>query len=341
MSELLTVIRRIALGETLTAEQAREAFGMLIDGEASLPQLGGLLMALCVRGETVEEITGAARAMRDRITPIEAPATALDTCGTGGDNANTFNISTACAFVVAGCGVPVAKHGNRAVSSRCGAADVLEALGVNLDMPPSLAAAALREANIVFLFAPRHHDVLRHVGQARRELGTRTIFNLLGPLCNPAQVRTQVVGVYALRWLTPIAEVLRGLGAERAWVVHGADGLDELTTTTHSEVAELCADGRIARFRVTPEEAGLPRAALSDLAGGDARDNAAALLQVLRGARGPYRDIVVLNAAAALVVAGRASSLRAGAEIASSSIECGAASASLQGLVRFTNQVYA
>jgi anthranilate phosphoribosyltransferase len=334
---LRPTLSRVASGATLTPEQAEEAFEVVMQGRATPPQIGGLLMAMRVRGETVDEITGAVRAMRSSMSRVEAPEGAIDTCGTGGDAAGTLNISTAVAFVVAGCGVPVAKHGNRALSSRSGAADVLEALGVNLDAPVETAERALREADIGFLFAPRHHAAMRHVGPSRRDLGTRTIFNLLGPLANPAGARRQLLGVFGAEWVAPIAEVLRALGSERAWVVHGEDGLDELTTTARSTVAEL-RNGAVSTFEVTPEQAGIPRAAPADLKGGDARDNAAALRALLRGAAGPYRDVVALNAAAALVVAGRARRLEEGAVLARWSIDSGSAAARLEALVRATNE---
>ena len=297
-------------------------------------------MAMRVRGETVEEMTGAVRAMRAHMAAVEAPPGAIDTCGTGGDAVGTLNISTAVALVVAGCGVPVAKHGNRSVSSKSGAADVLEALGVNLDAPLDTLAGTLREAGVAFLFAQRHHAAMRHVAQSRRDLGTRTIFNLLGPLSNPAGARRQLLGVFGPAWLQPVAETLRLLGSERAWVVHGGDGLDELTTTTTSLVAEL-RDGAVRRFEVRPEEAGVPRATLDDLRGGDAHANAVELRALLRGRAGPYRDVVVLNAAAALVVAGRADALAPGAELARQAIDAGAAAARLDALVRATNKVAA
>lgn len=334
---LRPTLNRLAAGATLTQEQAEAAFGAMMQGRATPPQIGGLLMAMRVRGETVDEITGAVRAMRASMVPVEAPEGAVDTCGTGGDAAGTFNVSTAAAFVVAGCGVPVAKHGNRASSSRSGAADVLEALGVNLDAPLEAAARTLREDGIGFLFAPRHHAAMRHVGPCRRDLGTRTVFNLLGPLANPAGARRQLLGVFGAEWVRPLAEVLRALGSDRAWVVHGEDGLDELTTTGASTVAEL-RDGEIARFEVEPERIGIPRAAPGDLKGGDARDNAAALRSLLDGAAGPYRDIAVLNAAAALVVAGRARRLEEAAVLARWSIDSGAAARRLEALVRATNE---
>jgi len=327
-------------GARLTAEQTEAAFDLIMEGAATPSQIGGLLMAMRVRGETVEEIVGATRAMRGRMVRVSAPDGAIDTCGTGGDGAQTLNISTAVAFVVAGCGVPVAKHGNRALSSKSGAADVLEALGVNIDAAPDAIGRAFHEADVGFLFAPQHHGATRHVGPSRRELGTRTIFNLLGPLSNPAGTRRQLLGVFAPQWLMPFAEVLRVLGSERAWIVHGHDGLDELTTTTHSSVAEL-RDGEIRQFEVVPEQAGVARATLDDLRGGDARDNAAALRALLRGEVGPYRDIVVLNAAAALVVADRVEGLARGAELARQSIDSGAAASRLAALVRATNGVLA
>ncbi len=338
--DLRPTLALLASGATLTAEQTETAFDMMLAGEAPPAQVGGLLMAMRLRGETVEQITGAARAMRARMTPVLAPAGAIDTCGTGGDVSGTVNISTAVAFVVAGCGVPVAKHGNRAASSKSGAADVLEALGVNLDMPIEMLSRTLHEEQIAFLFATRHHAAMRHVGTTRRELGVQTIFNLLGPLSNPASAQRQLLGVFGPQWLTPIAEVLRALGSTRAWVVHGGDGLDELTTTTHSSVAEL-RDGRVTRFEVVPEQVGVVRATLDDLRGGDAQDNAAALRGVLQGRACPYRDIVVLNAAAALVVADRAAGLGQGAELARQCIDSGAAALRLEALVRSSNAVFA
>ena len=338
--DLRPFLALVAGGTPLSAEQTETAFDLMMQGNATPAQVGGLLMAMRVRGETVEEITGAARAMRAHMVAVKAPEGAVDTCGTGGDAQGTVNISTAVAFVVAGCGVPVTKHGNRSASSKSGAADVLEALGVNLEAPLDEFSRTVAEEKVGFLFAPRHHAATRHVGPSRRELGTRTIFYLLGPLSNPAGERRQLLGVYAPQWLEPLAEVLRALGSERAWVVHGGDGLDELTTTTHSSVAEL-RDGVIIRFDVTPEQAGVPRAALDDLRGGDAQANASELRAVLHGRACPYRDIVVLNAAAALVVADAADGLRHGAALACRSIDSGAAAARLDALVRVTNRVAA
>ena len=323
-------------GQALTGEQAEEAFDIIMSGNATAAQIGGFLMALRVRGETVDEITGAARAMRAKMLTIEAPPGAIDTCGTGGDSAGTYNISTACQFVVAGCGVPVAKHGNKALSSKCGAADVLATLGVNLDADLALVERALAEAGTCFLMAPRHHSAMRHVGPTRVELGTRTIFNLLGPLSNPARVKRQVIGVFSPDWVEPLAQVLKGLGHEHAWVLHGAGGLDELSTTGTSLVAEL-KDGVVNTFEVTPHDAGLPEANLSDLKGGDAETNAAALKALLDGAPGAYRDVVLFGSAAALIVAGKAETLREGVTIAAAAVDSGRARAALDKLVAVTN----
>ena len=336
---LAPILRLLADGVCLTADQAEAAFEVILSGSSRDAQIGAMAMAMRVRGETVPEIVGAVRAMRARMTPVRVSGPAIDTCGTGGDGAHTLNISTAVAFVVAACGVAVAKHGNRAQSSRCGAADVLEALGVNLDTPAETVGQIVQDEMIGFLFATRHHAAMRHVAAVRRDLGVRTIFNLLGPLCNPANARRQLLGVFAPEWLAPLAQVLRAFGSERAWVVHGEDGLDELTTTTGSQVAELREDGSVHRFTVEPEQAGVARARASDLQGGDAEHNACALRALLRGATGPYRDIVVLNAAAALVVAGRSPGLRDGARRAGEAIDSGAAAARLEALVRATNMV--
>ena len=331
------VLGRLAAGHSMSEAQAEEVFDVIMSGDATPAQIGGLLMALPVRGETVEEITGAARVMRAKALQVDAPAGAIDTCGTGGDGSGTYNISTAAAFVVAACGVPVAKHGNRALSSKSGSADVLAALGVKVDADMALVRDCLWTTNLGFLMAPRHHNAMRHVGPARVELGTRTIFNLLGPLSNPAGTRLQLMGVFSDRWARPLAEVLGRLGAERAWVVHGGDGLDELTTTGPSLVAEW-RDGKVATFEVTPEAAGLPRARPEDLKGGDAAVNAAALTALLDGAPGPYRDIVLLNAAAALVVAGKAADLKAGVAAAADAVDSRRARGVLDTMVAITNR---
>ncbi len=334
---LKAVLAIIAEGESLSEAQAAEAFDIIMSGEATPAQLGAFLMGLRVRGETVDEIAGAVRIMRDKMTRIAAPGGAMDIVGTGGDAKGTYNISTAAAFAVAGAGVPVAKHGNRAVSSKAGAADVLKALGVNLDCDMALVERALREAGVAFLMAPRHHGAMRHVGPARAEMGVRTIFNILGPLSNPAGVKRQLSGAFSRRWIEPMAAVLGKLGCERAWVVHGSDGLDELTTTGVSFVAEW-HDGRVRTFEVAPEDAGLARENNpAVLKGGDAEDNARAIRDVLAGLPGPFRDIVLFNAAAALLIAGKAKTLKDGAALAARAIDDGRARAALDGLVRITN----
>ena len=331
------LIGQLATGESLSIEQAERAFNIMMAGEATPAQMGGLLMALRVRGETVQEITGGAMAMRARAVAIDAPDGAIDTCGTGGDAKGTFNISTGAAIVCAACSVPVAKHGNRALSSKSGSADVLTALGVNIDADMALVREALWQANIGFLMAPRHHGAMRHVAPTRVELGTRTIFNLLGPLSNPAGAKRQLIGVFDGIWAEPMAEVLRNLGSERVWVVHGSDGTDELTTTGASEVVEL-RHGELRRFEVTPEDAGLARASLDDIKGSDADENARIMTAMLDGATGPIRDIVLLNSAAALIVAGRADSLQDGVREAAQAIDSGAARETLNQLIAITNR---
>lgn len=330
MNGLKPILARLAAGETLAESEAEAAFGVIMAGEATPAQIAGLLMAMRVRGETVAELTGAVRAMRARMAAIEAPPDAMDIVGTGGDASGSLNISTAAALVVAGCGVPVAKHGNRALSSRSGAADALAALGVNLDVPLERLEGALSEAGMVFLWAPRHHASMRHAAGPRVELGTRTLFNLLGPLANPARVRRQLTGAFSADWLRPMAEALGRLGCERAWVVHG-QGLDEIALCGETRVVAL-EDGAIREFTVTPEEAGLQRAPPEAVKGGDPAENAAALTALLAGAPGAYRDIVLLNAAAALIVAGRATELRDGVGIAVAAIDSGAAAAVLERL---------
>ncbi|MCZ6720374.1 MAG: anthranilate phosphoribosyltransferase [Alphaproteobacteria bacterium] len=335
--DMKAILMTLADGRRLGPAASQAAFDLIMEGQASAAQIGAFLMVLRVRGETVDEITAGARALRRRMTKIDAPAGAIDTCGTGGDAKGTFNISTMAAIVVAACGVPVAKHGNRALSSRSGSADLLAALGVNIEAPPELVSKALQSTHIGFLMAPRHHSAMRHVAEARRELGTRTIFNLLGPLANPAQARRQLLGVFAEQWLEPMAEVLGHLGCERAWVVHGADGLDELTTTGATRVAEL-KEGELRCFEVVPEEAGLARAKLADLAGGTPEENAAFATALLEGAPGPLRDIVLLNAAAALIVAERVATLEEGVARAAEAIDAGKAKQTLSELVRITNE---
>ncbi|HEV3177963.1 MAG TPA: anthranilate phosphoribosyltransferase [Stellaceae bacterium] len=331
-----TLIAKAAQGQRLSETEAAQAFDAMMSGNATPSQMGGFLMALRVRGETVEEITGAARAMRAKALMVRAPAGAIDTCGTGGDGSGSFNISTAAALVVAGAGVPVAKHGNRNLSSKSGSADVLAALGVNIDADPSLVERAIAEAKIGFLMAPRYHGAIRHVGPTRIELGTRTIFNLLGPLSNPAGAKRQLLGVFAPEWVRPLAEVLGKLGSERAWVVHG-EGMDELTTTGTSVVAEL-KDGRVRSFEVKPEDLGLPRASRQALSGGDPAANAERMRALLHGEKGPLRDIVLLNAGAALMLAGQARDHREGLDLAARSIDGGKAAAALARMVAITNE---
>ncbi len=337
MNDLKQLLGLAASGQSLTEQQAEAAFDIMMSGDATPAQMGGFLMALRVRGETVAEITGAARAMRAKMTTIEAPEGAVDVCGTGGDGTATYNISTASQFVIAACGVPVAKHGNRALSSKSGAADVLAALGVNLDADMRLVQKALNEAGTCFLMAPRHHSAMRHVGPTRVELGTRTIFNLLGPLSNPARVKRQLVGVFSADWIEPLAQVLKGLGHDRAWVVHGADAMDELSTTGTSMVAEL-KDGEITTFEVTPEEFGLPRASLANLKGGDGKENARALRAMLGGQAGAFRDIVLFGSAAALTIAGKAADLKEGLGLAAEAVDSGGAAQVLERLVAITNE---
>ncbi len=336
MSGFPRFIAKVAEGQSLTADEAAEAFAIMMSGEASAAQMGAFLMGLRVRGETVEEITGAAQAMRAKATTVKAPEGAIDTCGTGGDAKGTYNISTCAAFLVAGAGVPVAKHGNKSVSSKSGSADVLAVLGVNLDVGPQIVSKAIEEAGVGFMFAPKHHSAMRHVGPVRAELGMRTIFNLLGPLANPAGAKHQVIGVFSRDWIVPLAEVLSNLGSSHVWVVHGSDGLDELTTTGPTFVAEL-KDGSVTTFEVTPGDAGLAQARPEDLSGGDAEENAKAIDAVLAGKPSAFRDIVVLNAAAALIVAGKAEGLLDGAKLAAEAIDSGAARKSLDDLVAITN----
>ena len=333
-NNLKPALARLATGEKLTEAEAEAAFDVIMSGEATPAQIGALLMAMRVRGETVPEIVGAVRAMRARMTAIEAPEGAMDVCGTGGDGAGTLNVSSAATFVVAACGVSVAKHGNRALSSRTGGADVLTALGVNIDAPMDKLSAILKSAGCVFLFAPRHHPSMRHAAGPRVELGTRTIFNLLGPLANPARVRRQLTGVFAPEWTRPMAETLQALGHEAAWVVHGM-GLDELTVAGENQVSAL-ANGIVHDFKITPEDAGLPCAPIEAIKGGDAEHNAAALLAMLKGEAGAYRDTVLLNTAAALIVAGRATNLRDGVAQAAGAIASGAALNALETLRRAT-----
>ncbi|WP_181707109.1 anthranilate phosphoribosyltransferase [Chthonobacter rhizosphaerae] len=337
MSEFKALIGKVATGAALSREEARTAFDVMMSGEATPSQIGGFLMALRVRGETVDEMVGAVEVMRSKMLRVTAPGSAIDIVGTGGDASGSLNISTASAFVVAGAGVPVAKHGNRALSSRSGAADVLAALGVNIDLGPAAIGRCVAEAGCGFMFAPAHHAAMKHVGPSRVELGTRTIFNLLGPLSNPAGVRRQLVGVFSGQWVEPVARVLKDLGSEAVWVVHGSDGLDEITTAGPTAVAEL-KDGAIRTFQITPEDAGVGSHPKGAVTGGTAEENAAALRALLDGAPGAYRDTVLMNAGAALLVAGKAASLKEGASLAARSIDGGAARGVLDALVRISNE---
>lgn len=328
------LLGRLADGATLTDEDAGAFFEACLRGEPTPAQVAAAITAMRMRGETVGEITACARAMRRAAVQLSHPFQTIDVCGTGGDGLHTLNISTAVAFVVAGGGLKVAKHGNRALSSRSGAADVLAELGVDISAPAERQLKALDEANICFLFAQAHHSAMRHVSPIRAELGFRTVFNLLGPLTNPAGAQRQVMGVFAERWVEPLARVLGALGSERAWVVNGG-GMDELTTTGETTVAEL-KDGAVRLFTITPEAVGLPRAGLSDLVGGSASENAQALRDLLGGKTGAYRDIVLLNAAAAFLVGEKVETLREGVELASQVIDDGRAAVALKRLVEIS-----
>lgn len=329
------LLSRLADGATLSEDDAGEFFAACLRGEPTPAQMGAALTAMRMRGETMGEITACARAMRQAAMHIEPPFATMDVCGTGGDGLHTLNISTAVGFVAAGGGLKIAKHGNRALSSKSGAADVLTELGVNIAATGEQQLRALDDAGICFMFAPAHNGAMRHVSPIRAELGFRTIFNLLGPLTNPAGAKRQVVGVFAERWVSPLAQVLGALGAERAWVVHGG-GMDELTTTGETSIAEF-REGQVRLFTVTPEAVGLPRAALADLTGGTPAENAAALRRLLAGETGPYRDIVALNAAAAFLVGERVETLREGVEFAGRVIDDGRAQAALDTLIAATS----
>jgi len=334
--ELRQLIQKVSQGATLSEDEIRTALDQMTAGAATPAQMGAFLMALRVRGETVEEITGAAQMLRARMQRVAVPEDAVDIVGTGGDSHGTYNVSTCAALIAAGAGIRIAKHGNRRVSSMSGASDVLSTLGVKLDPPFELITRCVEEAGVGFMWAPLHHPAMKHWAPIRGELGIRTIFNLLGPISNPGGVKRQVVGVFSWHWVEPIAQVLNNLGAKHVWVVHGHDGLDELTTTGATDVAEL-KDGKVTVFEVTPADAGLAPARLSDLKGGDEHANAAAIRDVLAGKRTPLRDIAVLNAAAAAVVAGKAANILEGAELAQSAIESGAARRALDRLAAITN----
>jgi anthranilate phosphoribosyltransferase len=324
-------------GGSLDADASARLFETIMSGAVSDADLIAFLTAQALRGPTVPEIVGAVRAMRAGMRPVSAPPDAIDLCGTGGDGHGTLNISTAVSFVVAGAGVPVAKHGNRSATSKSGAADILEALGVKIDLEPARASAVLAETGIVFLFAQMHHPAMRHVAKVRSQIKMRTIFNLLGPLASPARVTHQLVGIYDRKWLLPYAQALQALGSVRALVVHGADGLDELTTTDVTHFASL-ENGRIAQGEIAPEDAGLPRARLSDLKGGSAADNAAALSRLFDGETGAYRDIVLLNAGAALMVSAIAKDIKEGVSLAAQALDGGAAKMKLDELITASNR---
>ena len=336
MSDLLKPLIGTAAERPLTRAEAELAFNQLFTGEATPSQIGGLLMALRTRGETVDEYAAAAAVMRAKCHKVQAPDGAMDIVGTGGDGKGTLNISTAAAFVVAGAGVPVAKHGNRNLSSKSGAADALTEMGIKVMIGPKVVENALNEAGIGFMMAPMHHPAMAHVGPVRAELGTRTIFNILGPLTNPAGVKRQLTGAFSRDMIRPMAETLAQLGTEAAWLVHGSDGTDELTITGVSWVVEL-ADGEIRERELHPEDAGLPVHPFEQIVGGTPAENAAALRALLDGAPSAYRDAVLLNAAAALVVAGRAGSLRDGVAAAAESIDSGRAGEKVALLARITN----
>ncbi|RCK26285.1 anthranilate phosphoribosyltransferase [Thalassospira lucentensis] len=335
--DLKAILAEVATGEKLNEKQAEQAFNVLMSGQATPSQMGAFLMGLRLRGETVDEITGAARVMRAKATGIIAPENAVDTCGTGGDGSGTYNISTAAAIVAAAAGATVAKHGNRAASSKSGSADVLMALGVNLDADMALLEKALKNINLCFMMATRHHSAMRHVMPTRVEMGTRTIFNLLGPLANPAKTKRQVLGVFAREWVEPIANVLNRLGSVHAWVVHGHDGLDEISTTGPTFGAEV-KNGKVTTFEISPGDYGIETVTLDALKGGDADVNAKAILDLLAGQKSAYRDIVLMNAGAALVVTDIASDLADGIKKAADAIDSGKAAETLQGLVTITNE---
>lgn len=341
MSNLSPLIEKLMRREDLSAAETAAAMETVMAGQASSAQLAGFLVALAMKGERPDELVGLARTMRAHAVPVtRAPGDVFDTCGTGGDRAGTFNISSAAAVVVAACGVRVAKHGNRSVSSRCGSADVFEALGVRVDAAPEVVTQCLERAGLAFFFAPTFHPSMRHAGPTRRELGLKTAFNMVGPLTNPAGATRQIVGVPRAEWTRPMAQALGALGSRHAWVVHGADGLDEISTTGHTRVAEW-RDGEVHSFYVHPSDAGLPMAAPAALAGGDAAENAAIITAVLAGTRGPARDVVLLNAGAGLLVAGVAPTLRTGVARAAQAIDDGAAARTLAEMVRLSQETVA
>jgi anthranilate phosphoribosyltransferase len=336
MSALKPLLAKVADGRSLSRDEAREAFNVLMSGEATPSQIGAFLMALRVRGETVDEITGAVSVMRDKMLKVDAPADAIDIVGTGGDASGSYNISTCAAFVAAGAGLKVAKHGNRALSSKSGAADVLMALGVKLDISPEKISECIREAGLGFMFAPQHHSSMKHVGPTRVELGTRTVFNLLGPLSNPAGAKRQVTGVFSKAWVEPLALVLKNLGSEACWICHGEGGMDEIVPTGTTWISEL-KDGAVRNFELTPEAAGLKRSSFADLKGGEAAENAEALKAVLDGKPSAFSDAAMMTAGAALIVADKAKDIKIGVAQARDAIASGAAKKTLARLVEVSN----
>ncbi len=337
MADFKALIDKAANGLSLTVEEAQNAFDVMMSGQATPSQIGGFLMALRVRGETVDEITGAVQTMRAKMTRVSAPAGAMDIVGTGGDGSGSYNISTCSALVAGAAGLKIAKHGNRSLSSKSGAADTLAALGVNIEADPETITACIEQAGVGFMFAPAHHAAMRHVGPSRVELGTRTIFNLLGPLSNPAGVSQQIVGVFSKDWVEPLAHVLKQLGSDRVWVTHGEGGLDEITPTGTTWVSEL-RGGKVTSFEIQPEDAGITKCSLDDLKGGDPEENAAALKEVLGGAKNAFRDASIMTAGAALLVAGKADDLKTGTQMAAESIDDGRALSVLAKLVEVSNR---
>jgi len=338
--EFSATLKRLVSGARLDAEESGRAFAAIMLGEVTQARMAAFLTALTMRKPTVEEIVGAVRAMRASMQKMQAPENAIDLCGTGGDGLGTLNVSTAAAFVVAACGVPVAKHGNRNMSSRTGTADVLEALGVKIDLLPSVSQVCLRETGFCFLFAPLYHSAMRYVAPVRREIGFRTVFNLIGPLSNPASVNYQLMGVFAEEWIYPLAQVLGELGTKRAWLVHGADGIDEISIAAPTRVAVL-ENGTVRRREIAPEEAGIARAQLSAIAGGSAAENAQAIRLLLTGEPSPFREIVLLNTAAALIVAGKTTDLKSGISLAAEAIDSGRAEDVLARVVQFSSRASA
>jgi anthranilate phosphoribosyltransferase len=336
MDDFKPFIAKVATGASLSRDEARDAFDTILSGGVTNAQAAAFLMALRVRGETTEEIAGAVGAMRGKMLTVKAPTDAIDIVGTGGDSSGSYNVSTLASIITAACGVPVAKHGNRAASSKTGTADVLMALGVKVGLDPAATERCIAQAGVGFMFAPTHHASMRHVAPVRVELGTRTIFNLLGPLSNPAGVKKQLIGAFSETWLEPMVRVLAALGSTRIWAVHGSDGLDEITTTGPTRVVSL-DNGKVESFSISPDDVGLPRARPEDLRGGEPAQNAAALRAVLDGEKTAFRDIAAFNAAAALVVAGRAGDLRDGLAQAVAALDSGKAKATLAALVASSN----